>query len=192
MTSLSAGRSINLDGSFLAFLVTIGWLVVIPNIINLIDGIDGLAGGLGLFVGITLAIVTLSSGNFLAGSIALFLEGSFLVFNVPPAKVYTGRRRSLLPRKRHRGHLIAKFAKGLRGCPLSGGDDRPWTSHSRHHLRYSKKRIPRTSSRAPPESSCGLVLDEIPAVFVAKAPTIPRWLSVYRLASGNFLCAPFP
>ncbi|MFT5189016.1 MAG: hypothetical protein ACI957_002041, partial [Verrucomicrobiales bacterium] len=43
-----------------------------------------------------------------------------------------------------------------------------------------------------PETSCGLVLDEIPAVFVAKAPTIPRWLSVYRLASGNFLCAPFP
>ena len=45
---------------------------------------------------------------------------------------------------------------------------------------------------APPEISCGLVLDEIPAVFVAKAPTITRWLSAYRLASGNFLCALFP
>ena len=46
--------------------------------------------------------------------------------------------------------------------------------------------------RAPPKTSCGLELDKIPAVFVAKAPTIPRWLSVYRLASGNFLCARFP
>ncbi|MFT5105226.1 MAG: hypothetical protein ACI8XO_001202 [Verrucomicrobiales bacterium] len=28
--------------------------------------------------------------------------------------------------------------------------------------------------RAPPKTSCGLELDKIPAVFVAKAPTITR------------------
>jgi large conductance mechanosensitive channel len=36
-----------------------------------------------------------------------------------------------------------------------------------------KKKSP-SSFRAPPKTSCGLELDKIPAVFVAKAPTITR------------------
>ena len=37
--------------------VTVFWLIAVPNIINLIDGFDGLAGGLGIFLAVTLGIV---------------------------------------------------------------------------------------------------------------------------------------
>src|ERR1051326_6114688 len=37
--------------------LTILWLISVPNIVNLIDGFDGLASGLGLFMAVTLGIV---------------------------------------------------------------------------------------------------------------------------------------
>ena len=39
------------------FPLTIFWLIAVPNIINLIDGFDGLAGGLGMFMAVTLGVV---------------------------------------------------------------------------------------------------------------------------------------
>ncbi len=50
-----AGYSLPLPDS-VTFIATIFWLMALPNIVNLIDGIDGLAGGLGIFVAITLAV----------------------------------------------------------------------------------------------------------------------------------------
>src|SRR5678816_1453798 len=38
---------LGLIGSYFA---TVFWLIAVPNIVNLIDGFDGLAGGLGLFM----------------------------------------------------------------------------------------------------------------------------------------------
>jgi hypothetical protein len=64
--------------------------------------------------------------------------------------------------------------------------------HKATNLSGRGKKSEESGLGAPPKTSCGLELDKIHAVFVAKAPTITRWLSVYRLASGNFLCAPFP
>jgi UDP-GlcNAc:undecaprenyl-phosphate/decaprenyl-phosphate GlcNAc-1-phosphate transferase len=77
----------------IALTTTVGWLVALPNIVNLIDGIDGLAGGLGVFATITLAIVMIGSGQLIAGAIALSSAGAtigFLIFNFPPAKIYMG------------------------------------------------------------------------------------------------------
>ena len=87
-----SGDSIALHET-IAFASTVGWLVALPNIVNLIDGIDGLAGGLGVFASITLAIVMAGSGQFVAGAIALCFAGAtigFLIFNFPPAKIYMG------------------------------------------------------------------------------------------------------
>jgi UDP-GlcNAc:undecaprenyl-phosphate GlcNAc-1-phosphate transferase len=42
-----------------SYLVTIFWLIAVPNIVNLIDGFDGLATGLGVFMAVTLGIVGL-------------------------------------------------------------------------------------------------------------------------------------
>ena len=74
-------------------LVTVIWLIAIPNIVNLIDGFDGLAGGLGLFMSVTLGLVGFYSGHFGLAWFAFTLAGAlmgFLIFNFPPARIYLG------------------------------------------------------------------------------------------------------
>ncbi len=73
--------------------VTIFWLIAVPNIVNLIDGFDGLAGGLGLVMAITLGVVGLTSQQLPVAWLAFGLAGSllgFLIFNFPPAKIFLG------------------------------------------------------------------------------------------------------
>ena len=73
--------------------VTVFWLIAIPNIVNLIDGFDGLASGLGLFMSVTLGLVGFFSGHLGLAWFAFTMAGAllgFLVFNFPPAKIYLG------------------------------------------------------------------------------------------------------
>lgn len=74
-----------------AWPVTVLWLVAITNLINLIDGVDGLAGGICLMLMILLAIVGggLNCVSYLASGLIGALLG-FLWFNFPPAKIYMG------------------------------------------------------------------------------------------------------
>lgn len=75
------------------FLATVLWLITVPNIVNLIDGFDGLAGGLGLFMATTLGIVGLLSEQLSVAWFAFTMAGAllgFLVFNFPPAKIFLG------------------------------------------------------------------------------------------------------
>ncbi len=72
---------------------TILWLVAIPNIINLIDGMDGLATGFGLFLCLTLAFVGHFTGRADIVMMAAVMAGAlagFLMFNFPPAKIFLG------------------------------------------------------------------------------------------------------
>ena len=73
--------------------LTIFWLIAIPNIINLIDGFDGLAGGLGMFMAVTLGIVGWMGEQLPIAWYAFTMAGSllgFLVFNFPPARIFLG------------------------------------------------------------------------------------------------------
>ncbi len=73
--------------------VTIFWLIAIPNIVNLIDGFDGLAGGLGLFMALTMGVVGYHSQHLALTWFSFTLAGTllgFLVYNFPPAKIYLG------------------------------------------------------------------------------------------------------
>ena len=77
----------------IGFLATVFWLIAVPNIVNLIDGFDGLAGGLGMFMAVTLGIVGLLSEQLAVAWFAFTMAGSllgFLVFNFPPAKIFLG------------------------------------------------------------------------------------------------------
>ncbi len=77
----------------LSFPLTVFWLIAVPNIINLIDGFDGLAGGLGLFMATTLGIVGLFAHQMPVAWYSFTLAGAllgFLVFNFPPAKIFLG------------------------------------------------------------------------------------------------------
>ncbi|MHA3775693.1 MraY family glycosyltransferase [Verrucomicrobiota bacterium sgz303538] len=73
--------------------VTVFWLITVPNIMNLIDGFDGLAGGLGVFMAVTLGIVGLHNEQLGVAWYAFTMAGAlvgFLAFNFPPAKIYLG------------------------------------------------------------------------------------------------------
>jgi len=83
----------SLDLGWWSLPLTIFWLVAIPNIINLIDGMDGLAGGFGLFLSLTLAFVGFIGGHPEVILVSVLMAGAlsgFLFFNFPPARIFLG------------------------------------------------------------------------------------------------------
>lgn len=83
--------SMSLGG--LALVATVMWFVAVPNIINLIDGMDGLATGLGFFLYLMLGYVAWSGSSVEIAYISFAVAGAllgFLCFNFPPAKIFLG------------------------------------------------------------------------------------------------------
>ncbi|MCA9186971.1 MAG: MraY family glycosyltransferase [Pirellulaceae bacterium] len=75
------------------YLVTLGWLLGTVNAINLMDGADGVASTLGIGICSSLAAIAFFSGHPETAVVPLALAGAlagFLVFNLPPAKIYLG------------------------------------------------------------------------------------------------------
>lgn len=73
--------------------VTLFWFLLVINAINLIDGLDGLAAGVTLFVSLTLLILSISSGNFLVATGLAAMAGTcmgFLRYNFNPASIFMG------------------------------------------------------------------------------------------------------
>jgi len=78
---------------------TVPAIVGITNAFNLIDGIDGLAGGLGFMSLITLGIFLTLCGDKNMALIAFSLAGgllAFLYFNLNPARIFMGDTGSLM------------------------------------------------------------------------------------------------
>ncbi|MEZ5299052.1 MAG: MraY family glycosyltransferase [Verrucomicrobiales bacterium] len=79
----------------LSVLFTLAWLIAIPNIVNLIDGMDGLASGLGFFLCLTMGIVgyQMMPEKVEVTWISMAMAGAllgFLCFNFPPARIFLG------------------------------------------------------------------------------------------------------
>lgn len=76
---------------FWSWPVTVLWLVGFTNLINLVDGMDGLAGGISLMLMGLLAFVGYQSGQYFVVTAGMMgaLAG-FLIFNFPPARIYLG------------------------------------------------------------------------------------------------------
>ncbi|HEY6403178.1 MAG TPA: hypothetical protein VI479_17290, partial [Blastocatellia bacterium] len=73
--------------------LTIFWLVAITNAINLLDNMDGLAGGISLIACAFLAITFLANGQTAEAALPLILAGAiagFLWFNFNPASIFMG------------------------------------------------------------------------------------------------------
>ena len=74
-------------------------IIVITNSFNLIDGIDGLAGALGLVTSLVFGLYFYFTGQLMYSVMALALTGSliaFLIYNFSPAKIFMGDTGSLL------------------------------------------------------------------------------------------------
>ena len=82
-----------------SFPLTVVYLVAYTNIINLIDGLDGLASGITCISSITMFALSVSSGHPDAATLAIAMAGStlaFLQYNFHPASIFLGDSGSLL------------------------------------------------------------------------------------------------
>ena len=73
--------------------LTIIWVLVVINAVNLIDGIDGLATGAVFIAAVTLWFVGRTDGDFYVMFVASSIIGAtfgFLRYNFPPARVFMG------------------------------------------------------------------------------------------------------
>ena len=74
-------------------LLTILWIVLLINTMNFLDGIDGLASGVGFIAGISIFFLSYFLGQGAIALLALIFAGSvlgFLPWNFNPAKIFMG------------------------------------------------------------------------------------------------------
>ena len=86
------------------------WVVLIVNVVNWLDGVDGLATGVGFIASLVLAFLSLAPYVNQASTaiLALVLAGTlfgFLIFNFNPAKIFMGDSGS-----QFLGFMLATFA----------------------------------------------------------------------------------
>jgi UDP-GlcNAc:undecaprenyl-phosphate GlcNAc-1-phosphate transferase len=73
--------------------LTIIWITAIVNFYNFVDGLDGLAAGVGMIASVFLILLGFAVGDPALGIIYAALAGSlfgFLRFNFPPARIFMG------------------------------------------------------------------------------------------------------
>jgi UDP-GlcNAc:undecaprenyl-phosphate/decaprenyl-phosphate GlcNAc-1-phosphate transferase len=82
-----------IDLGWVQYPVTIIWFTALVNIINFIDGMDGLAAGVSAIGATTFAVLAASLGRVDPAILAASLAGAcaaFLVFNFHPARIFMG------------------------------------------------------------------------------------------------------
>jgi UDP-N-acetylmuramyl pentapeptide phosphotransferase/UDP-N-acetylglucosamine-1-phosphate transferase len=107
-SELALPFGVKLSFGIVGALVTIIWLTGFSNIFNFMDGIDGLAGGIGVIYSLALAAVSFGTGQRVIGAACLLLAAGclgFLAHNFPPAKIFMGDVGSLFV-----GYALAAFA----------------------------------------------------------------------------------
>jgi UDP-GlcNAc:undecaprenyl-phosphate GlcNAc-1-phosphate transferase len=78
---------------------TVAWIMGMINTINFLDGLDGLAAGVGAIVSAILAMHMVREGQYSVALLPLALLGAtlgFLPYNLPPAKIFLGSGAALL------------------------------------------------------------------------------------------------
>ena len=103
--------------TWLSWIITLFWIVGITNAINLVDGLDGLATGVGIIIGGTLTVIAWQVGQPLGVCIGVALVSGllgFLPFNFSPARIFLGDTGSLFI-----GYLLSLLAlEGYRQVTL--------------------------------------------------------------------------
>jgi len=87
------------EAHWIMYPLTVGWLLACTNAFNLIDGVDGLASGVGFLATMTMLISALLHGNMPLLILTVPLAAAllaFLRFNCNPASIFLGDSGSLL------------------------------------------------------------------------------------------------
>ena len=91
--------------------LTVAWVVVVTNAVNILDNMDGIASGVAAIAALSYFVIAAGRGDFLVASMALAIAGAslgFLRHNFPPARIFLGDAGSLLL-----GFLLAALALKL-------------------------------------------------------------------------------
>ena len=79
--------------AFISVPLTILWVVGFTNMVNLIDGLDGLAVGVSSIAAVSVALIAYQMGQWNSGAITVAMAGAaigFLQYNFNPAKIFMG------------------------------------------------------------------------------------------------------
>ncbi len=107
-----SGVQVRIFQSWLDIVITFVWVIGITNALNLLDNMDGLAGGIAMIAAIYFTLLASMSGQYLVGALAAALAGAcagFLVYNWNPAHIFMGDTGSLFL-----GFLLAAVGIKLR------------------------------------------------------------------------------
>ncbi len=99
LTNMQGFLGIHAIDSTFSYLLSGFAIVVIINAFNLIDGVDGLAGTIGLITSLVFGTFFLLNGNYPYAILGFTFGGSllaFLFYNFNPAKIFMGDTGSLL------------------------------------------------------------------------------------------------
>ncbi|NQT15841.1 MAG: undecaprenyl/decaprenyl-phosphate alpha-N-acetylglucosaminyl 1-phosphate transferase [Planctomycetes bacterium] len=89
----------NVHLGLLAVPFTLFWMLGAINALNLLDGADGVAGGVGVTLSLAVACLAALTGHQTDAAVALVMAGSlmgFLNYNLPPARIFLGDSGSML------------------------------------------------------------------------------------------------
>ncbi len=103
-------------GNLANIIITFIWVLGISNAFNHLDVIDGVAAGIGLIVSLAFFAISFLNGDIQNGILTLALIGaisSFLIYNLPPAKIYMGNSGS-----HFLGFILAAVAISISYAPL--------------------------------------------------------------------------
>lgn len=112
LAAAGAGARVHLFGGPLDWVITVAWIVVLTNSFNLLDNMDGAAGGIASVTAGSLAVAAGIEGQYLVGGLASVVAGAclgFLLFNWAPARIFMGDAGSLFL-----GYMLSVIALQLR------------------------------------------------------------------------------
>lgn len=82
-----------IHNTFITTALSVVWIVLIINVFNFLDNMDGLSAGMAAIAASVLFTAAALSGQVFVGALSLVFIGAllgFLVFNFPPAKIFMG------------------------------------------------------------------------------------------------------
>jgi UDP-GlcNAc:undecaprenyl-phosphate GlcNAc-1-phosphate transferase len=87
-----------LHNDWLNYIATVGWVVTITNALNLMDNMDGLAGGVAAVASVFFFLIATLTNQSLVAPLAAVMVGAclgFLYYNFNPASIFMGDTGSL-------------------------------------------------------------------------------------------------